>query len=225
MHTKVLPELPAHVDWHWDQLVWFLGPPNKKHYATFLSHVFFPCGSKSPPASCDPLNESQENKYFPGIYSNTLFKLNLLWLFHWVNTYDVKKINVISRRCCGFGNAKVVFTASSHFHFIFFLNEKYKGERNCVFLLDIVSLPRVQQVWKVRSHLIFSLDLYHSWFQFPVLPDRQDTIKHLIHRGVRHSSTGYSLAKRDLLLSFEKIMSLAHWYSMFYRLLIYLDRF
>lgn len=70
LHTKILPELPAHVDWHWDQLVWFLGPPNKKHYATFLSHVFFPCGSKSPPASYDPLNESQEKKYFPGIYSN-----------------------------------------------------------------------------------------------------------------------------------------------------------
>lgn len=48
------------------------------------------------------------------------------------------------------------------FTLFIFLNEKYKGERNCVFLLDIVSLPRVQQVWKVRSHLIFSLDLYHS---------------------------------------------------------------
>lgn len=69
------------------------------------------------------------------ILTNTLFKLNLLWLFHWVNTYDVKKINVISRRSCGFGNAKVVFTASSHFHFIYFFKWKIQGwKKLCLFI-------------------------------------------------------------------------------------------
>lgn len=60
------------------------------------------------------------------------------------------------------GMLKLCLPRVHTFTLFIFLNEKYKGERNCVFLLDIVSLPRVQHVWKVRSHLIFSLDLYHS---------------------------------------------------------------
>lgn len=46
-----------------------------------------------------------------------------------------KKINVISRRSCGFGNAKVVFTESSHFHFNVFFKWKIQGwEKLCLFI-------------------------------------------------------------------------------------------